>query len=552
MATAVPLLHLPARRAQHPLADRHDQARRFGDRDELLWIEQAELGVLPPHQRLHRVHPLRVQVEDRLEVQHQLVGLHGTAQSGFQRQLLERTRVHGACVELERVAPLRLRAVHRDIGVLEQRLGVRPVIGIEADPQARGHEQLAAAHHHRALHRLAHLARDRDRVLHVVDLRGEQHELVAADARQRVVLAKQRRDALRDEAKQRVARAVAQRVVDHLEAVEIEEEHRELVTVAVRVGDRQVEPVQEELPVGQAGERVMIREMLDLRARVHAGLALVLEQPDNEAQRHRELQQEIDEAEVLDPGQALPTSEPHHRRREDVQLLETVSQECAADEPRAEPAADAARPDDRVRGEEEGDADQARAHGDPQDEPRIARPRIPRKERRGRDGEDDERHGRAGHERAGNGLRHRQLVDAEEEPRELHVAGDGGDDRGAEPRRMGGGIRRREADRDRAEEQVHAKREPAPRPVEQVALAVVSVEAEKHRRGEERAGGLHHERDVQNQRLLENRQARSVCREWAAADRGRAAPGGILQDDFDVEVATWMATFGDGQGELKS
>ena len=38
--------------AQHPLADRHDQARLLGDRDESPGATQAALGVLPAHERL--------------------------------------------------------------------------------------------------------------------------------------------------------------------------------------------------------------------------------------------------------------------------------------------------------------------------------------------------------------------------------------------------------------------------------------------------------------------------------------------------------------------
>ena len=46
------LERLAAGRLLHPAADRLDQAAVLGDRDELAWVEQAALGVMPAHQRL--------------------------------------------------------------------------------------------------------------------------------------------------------------------------------------------------------------------------------------------------------------------------------------------------------------------------------------------------------------------------------------------------------------------------------------------------------------------------------------------------------------------
>jgi hypothetical protein len=42
---------------QHPAGEGVDQPRPFGQRDELAGAEQAVLGVLPAHQRLHAVDP---------------------------------------------------------------------------------------------------------------------------------------------------------------------------------------------------------------------------------------------------------------------------------------------------------------------------------------------------------------------------------------------------------------------------------------------------------------------------------------------------------------
>ena len=56
-----------------------------------------------------------------------------------------------------------------------------------------------------------------------------------------------------------VAGGVAERVVDRLEAVEVEHEDRDVDALALPAGQRVGEPVERERAVGQAGERVVQR-----------------------------------------------------------------------------------------------------------------------------------------------------------------------------------------------------------------------------------------------------------------------------------------------------
>ena len=80
----VPLARLRAGGAQHPLADRHDQARELGDRDELPRRDQAQLRVAPADERLGAEDLGRPQVDEGLEVQLQLVVGHGLPQTALQ------------------------------------------------------------------------------------------------------------------------------------------------------------------------------------------------------------------------------------------------------------------------------------------------------------------------------------------------------------------------------------------------------------------------------------------------------------------------------------
>ena len=78
-----------------------------------------------------------------------------------------------------------------------------------------------------ACERLVEPVADRERVVLVADVAAQQRELVAAEAGGEVVGPRRRLQALGDRLQQRVADLVAERVVDVLEAVEVEEQHRD-------------------------------------------------------------------------------------------------------------------------------------------------------------------------------------------------------------------------------------------------------------------------------------------------------------------------------------
>ena len=78
----------------------------------------------------------------------------------------------------------------------------------------------------------------------------DQHEFVAAEARDGVAHAHAARQALRDVAQELVADGVAERVVHDLEAVEIEEHHGGDALAALRLRQRLPQPVEKEHAVG--------------------------------------------------------------------------------------------------------------------------------------------------------------------------------------------------------------------------------------------------------------------------------------------------------------
>ena len=86
---------------------------------------------------------------------------------------------------------------------------------------------------------------------------AEHDELVAAEAGHGVARAQGQGQALADGDEQAVAQAVAQAVVDHLEVVEVEEQHGDAPLVAAGAGQGAVEAVDQQRSVGQAGEGIV-------------------------------------------------------------------------------------------------------------------------------------------------------------------------------------------------------------------------------------------------------------------------------------------------------
>jgi hypothetical protein len=70
--------------------------------------------------------------------------------------------------------------------------------------------------------------------------------------------------ALADLAQHRVAAAVAERVVDRLEAVEVDEQHREARLDLVDAADGSEQLVLEDEPVRQLGQRVVVGDLLQI------------------------------------------------------------------------------------------------------------------------------------------------------------------------------------------------------------------------------------------------------------------------------------------------
>ncbi len=185
-------------------------------------------------------------------MQHELAIVQRAPQAGFQREAAHRALVHGGVVDL--VAPLaqRLGPVHGQVRVVQHFLGrcVAERAGGNADAGAG--VELLALDHERRFKRMHQALGDAHRLVHVVDAVEQDGEFIAAHAGQRIVHAQALPQPRRHLHDQRVAGEVAKAVVDQLEAVQVDKEHRKrllAMPAAARHGAGQ--PVREQGAVGQ-------------------------------------------------------------------------------------------------------------------------------------------------------------------------------------------------------------------------------------------------------------------------------------------------------------
>ena len=182
--------------------------------------------MLPAQQRLIADDPLGLRADDGLIGDEELVGGKRVAQIVLELLAALRAGEHFGAEEAVDAAPVALGGIEREIGVAHQRLGVMPVLGRDRDADR------AADADRRALDRIGlrqvedHAPREIAEP-RAIGLIGQDHlEFVAAQASDQPVAADRALQALRHLLEQRVAGVVAERVVDGLEAIEIEQEQR--------------------------------------------------------------------------------------------------------------------------------------------------------------------------------------------------------------------------------------------------------------------------------------------------------------------------------------
>ena len=168
-------------------------------------------------------------------------------------------------------APFDLGPVKRGVGMAHQALAVEGVVGIDCDADARRNQAAIGRLLVCGAERIDDAFGDASDRRRVVQAGRDDGEFVAAEPRQHLTVVEDDAGATGDRLQQRVAGGVPEKIVDLLEAVEVEAEQRQ--AAAGRRGHRYlpVEPAVEAAAVGQAGQRIVLGEVVQIGFRLFAG-----------------------------------------------------------------------------------------------------------------------------------------------------------------------------------------------------------------------------------------------------------------------------------------
>jgi hypothetical protein len=191
-------------------------------------------------------------------VQRELVAPERHPQPGLDLEPRHRLRAHRRVEQLAAPAPARLRAIQGGVGVAQQVVG-DAVVARVGDAERGRHEHRRARDLERLVEHAGETLGELERLLLVAHAVAQDDELVAAEARDRIRVPHRAREPRRDRLQQLVAGLVAERVVDQLELVEVGDQHRGRRAAAARAGERERQPVGEQLAVRQPGERIVQR-----------------------------------------------------------------------------------------------------------------------------------------------------------------------------------------------------------------------------------------------------------------------------------------------------
>ena len=252
--------------SQHVAAERHDQAGLLGERDELERGDAAAVRMVPAHERLDGDGLAGGEVDDRLVLDDELALLDRALELGLEvvaadDRVAHRRRRRRA---KRRLAGL-LGLVHRHVGVADQlarracaraRLVAMPMLRLTLSSSLAGGDRQGER-----LPACARRARRRRARRRTGGGRGRRTRRRRGARRRRRV-----RDAAHeprgDAAQQLVADGVAERVVDALEVVEVDEQHGDLARRA-RL-ERLAHLLAEQRAVGEPGERVVVGLVVEL------------------------------------------------------------------------------------------------------------------------------------------------------------------------------------------------------------------------------------------------------------------------------------------------
>ena len=221
--------------------------------------------MIPAQQRFDASHFTGGEADARLIVQYQLLAAHRQSQKVFDRQPLLCLGIHRLRKKLIVVAPLGFGVIHGDVGVLHHRLRIVAVLGVDGDADRTRGVELMLADLDRSGQRGNHFLGDALRLLPVAwQVFKDDGEFITAESRHRVADTHTGQQSRRNALQQFITDIVAERIIDGLKAVEVDEHEAQPRFLARRVGQPECQTVIEQHAIGQAGQGVTRGQKFDL------------------------------------------------------------------------------------------------------------------------------------------------------------------------------------------------------------------------------------------------------------------------------------------------
>ena len=233
-----------------------DERRRGRARPRSGWCQRASAST-------PTVAPV-VEVDDRLVVGHQLAAGERLAQLGLEPEPLDGAGVHVVLVGLEAALAAALGGVHGEVGVAQELLAARCPACAKAMPMLTLADTSVPSI---VKVRLKELTIRSATAMTSCSVAGSSRSTANSSPPRRAAVSAARRHRWRRSVtadEQEVAGGVAEAVVDGLEVVEVEEEHREVAAAAGDPGEGVLDTVAEEALVRQVRERVVERLVREL------------------------------------------------------------------------------------------------------------------------------------------------------------------------------------------------------------------------------------------------------------------------------------------------
>lgn len=220
----VPAFGLFACLVHDPLAEFEDEVEFFGDRDEFGGGNQAILGVLPAQEGLKADDGLGFEAELGLVVEGEFFAFDGLSDGGGHLEEDDGVDVHGRGEDLEAVAAPAFGLVERGVSVAQDFFGFFVFAFAQDDADAHGSEEFFAAEVEGVYELGLDVACELFGLFVAVCAVEEDDKLVATEACEGDVVGEDVAQSGGDLDQELVSGGVSEGVVDHLEAVEVEEE----------------------------------------------------------------------------------------------------------------------------------------------------------------------------------------------------------------------------------------------------------------------------------------------------------------------------------------